>query len=406
MGEQEHHLVFSDLLRLSIRTFRVKPVRAVLTILGMAIGIGVVLFLVSLGYGLQYILIGRLVTTEDSLITMEASYPTETNLVLQQKDLQEIAGFKGVIEVSPIAEFSGELRAASSSGPALIAVRVVEPAYFRLTGSRPDLGGPFGNDKSGVVLSSQTLPLAGLSTSSDALMHNILLNVFYQNDQTGSTTESKTKKEIPIVGVTTDDTEPPLAIISPNDLMQAPPFYHSVLVKAQDIDTVEVVRDELINKGLIVSARVDLVNQARKITNVITIVLGVFGITALIVSAIGMFNTMIVGFLERIYEVGVLKSIGATDSDVRNLFLMESAIMGVLGGSFGVLLGYGGGQIMNTILSFAASRLGGKPFDLFITPLWFVGLIIVLSIGIGLFSGFWPARRASMLSPKEAFLRK
>ena len=78
----EHKLGFRELFKLSLRTFRVKPVRAILTVAGMSVGIGAVIFLVSLGYGLQYILIGKLVTTEDSLITMEISYPSESKLVI------------------------------------------------------------------------------------------------------------------------------------------------------------------------------------------------------------------------------------------------------------------------------------------------------------------------------------
>ena len=77
-------LKLSELLSLSLRTFKTKPQRAFLTILGMSVGIATVLLLVSLGYGLQYILIGKLITTEDSLITMEVSYPTEANLSIGQ----------------------------------------------------------------------------------------------------------------------------------------------------------------------------------------------------------------------------------------------------------------------------------------------------------------------------------
>ena len=62
--------------------------------------------------------------------------------------------------------------------------------------------------------------------------------------------------------------------------------------------------------------------------------------------------------------------------------------------------------IFNFILNIVAKRLGGKPFTLFITPIWFILLVISSSAVIGLISGFWPAKRASGLSPKEAFLRK
>lgn len=404
-------LSFKELFHLSLRTFRVKPVRAILTVFGMSVGIGTVIFLVSLGYGLQYILIGRLVTTEESLITMEVSYPSETGLSINRERVEALKLLPGVAAVSPVAEVSGEV---SFGGvPGLVFVRVVEPDYFKLTGTLTGIGRPLAPEEThGAVLSSQTFVLAGAtaSTSKGVLAHYvgqpIGVKLFYLDERGGDSSEASSTEPILIQGIITDDLAPPLVIVAPSAFAAPPPLYQRALVKALDIDTVESLRDTLIDEGFLVSARIDLVNQARKIMNTITLVLGVFGVTALIVSSIGMFNTMIVGFLERIYEVGILKSIGATDTDVRNLFLMESCIMGVLGGTGGILFGVVGGKVMNTVLSFAAERLGGEAFDLFITPLWFVLLVLGLSIFIGLISGFWPAHRAAGLSPKEAFVKR
>lgn len=404
-----HRLKFRELLRLSLRSFRQKPIRAVLTVLGMSVGIGAVLFLVSLGYGLQYILIGKLVTTEDSLITMEVYYPPESNLSVTPEELQALRDLPNVAEVSSVAEFANaEVLYASTS--AFTTVRIVEPSYFRLTGISPDIGKPLAEGERSVILTSKSLELIGLpfgTSSPEAVGKDVGVKVFYQDDLNPLyNEESLSRGRLSVRGVLSDEGSPPTAILLSSSLEKEPKIYRSALVKAKSIDIIEALRDELIGKGFIVSARVDLVNQAKKITNFITIILGVFGITALVVSAIGMFNTMIVGFMERIYEVGILKSIGATDADVRNLFLMESSIMGFLGGAGGIFLGLGGGKLLNFGLSIVASKLGGKPFELFITPVWFIALIVALSIIIGLLSGFWPARRASHLSPKEAFIRK
>jgi ABC-type antimicrobial peptide transport system permease subunit len=408
MPEQRHRLLLSEMFRLSLRNFRVKPVRAILTILGMSIGFGVVLFLVSLGYGLQYILIGNLVTTEDSLVTMQANYPSEANLIFYSKEVSDIAALPNVAEVLPIANFSeGEAsQTSTSSQTALVSMDIVEPAYFRLTGTAITYGTTFSTSSPGAVVTSQTLTLMNLSTTTAALGTLMNLSVVYEDDLHGTSTTAKGLQPIPIVGIIEDDTQAPLIILSPEQLSNQPPFYQSVLVKAKSIDSVEAVRTELTDKGLIVIARVDLVNQARQITNIITLVLGVFGITALVVSAIGMFNTMIVSFMERTYEVGVLKSLGATDTDVRNLFLLEAAVYGFMGGASGVTLGFLAGQGVNLGLNILAKHLGGKGFTLFITPLWFIALTIGLAILIGLISGFWPAYRASRLSAKEAFLQR
>jgi putative ABC transport system permease protein len=400
-----HHLLLSEMLRLSMRNFRVKPVRVFLTVLGTSIGF-VVLFLVSLGYGLQFILIGNLVTTQDSLVTMQASYPSEANLYLTNDKIQQIKQMQSVVEVSPINTSSAEVALTSSSSPALVNANIVEPDYFRLTGTNPSLGTIYSSSTPGLVLTSQTLQLMGLSTTSSQLGAALTVHISYEDDVHGTTTLVQSVQPLPITGIIEDDTQAPLVILPAEALTQAPTFYQSVLVKAHDVNTVEKVRNQLLEQGFVVSARIDLVNQARQITNIITLVLAVFGITALIVSAIGMFNTMIVSFMERTYEVGILKSLGATDTDVRNLFLVEAAAMGGMGGVSGVLLGYLSAQGINLGLNLVAMHFGGKPFTLFITPLWFIGLTVGLSVIIGVASGAWPAHRASKLSPKEAFLRR
>lgn len=406
MPEERHRLLMSEMLRLSLRNFRVKPVRTALTVLGMSIGFGVVLFLVSLGYGLQYILIGNLVSTQDSLVTMQAAYPSEVNLVFYGDDLQKLASIPNVAEVVGVGQFSGEAQPADSVSPALVSMDVIEPAYFRLNGTKVTFGKLFSTTTPGVVVTSQTLALMNLPTTTEALGTVLKVQVSYEDDLHGTTTYTNAREPLPVVGIISDDTQAPLIYLYPDELQLPPPFYQSALVKASSVEGVELVRNELINRGLVVNARIDLVRQAQQITNIITIVLGVFGITALVVSAIGMFNTMIVSFMERTYEVGVLKSLGATDTDVRNLFLLESAAMGGMGGLSGVLLGYGVGQGINFGIILLAHHFNSKAFALFITPLWFMGLTVGLSILIGLISGFWPAFRASKLSAKEAFLQR
>lgn len=402
---QHHSLQFRELLRLAVRTFRVKPTRAVLTVLGMSVGIGTVLFLVSLGYGLQYILIGKLITTEDSLITMEISYPTENNLVIRKETLDSLRTYLDVAEVSPVAQFPGELSIEGTSG-LLVDTLIVEPTYFRLTGLLPSLGTIPDASLNGAVLTSQTLVPVGLVVDETALNRKIDLKVFYQDDITGTYQEAVSSVPIPVKGIIVDESAQPEVVVFSTSLSADPPFYRKALVKSTNIDAVEPLRDRLISEGFLVSARIDLVNQARKITNIITIVLGVFGITALIVSAIGMFNTMIVGFMERTYEVGILKSIGATDADVRNLFLLEATIMGLLGGVGGILIGVFSGRGLNVLMNIWAKSEGGKEFQLFLTPWWFIVLILGLSLIIGLISGLWPAYRATRLSPKAAFTRR
>jgi len=399
-------LKLSELLSLSLRNFRTRPQRAFFTILGMAVGIGTVLLLVSLGYGLQYILIGKLITTSDSLISMEVSYPTESNLLIQQPLVDKLKTYENVAEVSPIAEFPGEISTEGGSG-LLSNTLIVEPNYFRLSGILPSIGNMPTDEEPGLVVYSQTLIPLGLVADQTSIDKALSIKIDYQNnDESNATNVANSTHPIDIEGIISDAATPPTTILFANSLSNPPPFYSKVLVKAKNIDVLSALRDRLLGEGFAVSARIDLVTQARQITNILTIILGIFGITALIVSAIGMFNTMLVGFMERTYEVGILKSLGATDHDVRNLFLIEASAMGLFGGFGGIVIGLGAGKVFNLILSVVSTRYGGESIQLFMTPWWFVFLILVLSTLIGFVSGWWPAHKATGLSPKEAFTKK
>lgn len=405
--EITHRLSLVDMLKLSIRVFKTKPTRTLLTILGMSVGIGAVVFLISLGNGLQFILIGKLVTTEDSLKTVEVAYPGESGLVVDSVALKKIKSIPDASEISPVAEFPAEMHVGGDTG--LIVAKIVDDAYYRLSGILPDVGFAgygYREDDPAVVISNQAAKLADLPTDALALDREMTFKILFQKEGEAFLEEATNTVPMKLRGIITDESQPPFAILPTRFLSKTPPFYKSVLVRAKDLDSVVTLRDALIDKGFITSARVDLVNQAKKVMNIITIILGVFGITALVVSAIGMFNTMIVGFMERIYEVGIMKSLGAADRDIKNLFFMESFVMGVSGGIGGVVLGIAGGQLGNFLLGLFAKNFGGKPIELFITPWWFVFTCIGLSAIIGLIAGFWPARRASYLSPKEAFKEK
>ncbi|MBI5078376.1 MAG: FtsX-like permease family protein [Candidatus Yonathbacteria bacterium] len=400
----DHSLSMLDLLKLSFRVFRTKPTRTILTVLGMSVGIGTVVFLVSLGYGLQYILIGSLLTGEDSLMTLEASYPTESGKAINSAKMTEIRLNEGVDKISPVAEFSGEM-SIEGGAPGIVPItRVVKSSYFKLAGVSPDLGEVFSEDTPGVVLSTQALKLLGLKPDQSIIGKEVTGKVSYPKPD--ETSEEVLVSKLQIRGIISDETEPPLAYIPYSSVSKEPTAFKSMLIKAKNVDAVLPLRDKLEKEGFLISAKVDLVNQAKKITNAITTVLLVFGTAALIVSAIGMFNTMIVGFLERIYEVGVMKSLGATDGDVQNLFLMESFMIGFLGGVMGIGIGMGGGALINFIMSTLSTNLGSKALTLFITPAWFAITTLILSSCIGLISGYWPSRNASKLSPREAFVRK
>ena len=104
--------------------------------------------------------------------------------------------------------------------------------------------------------------------------------------------------------------------------------------------------------------------------------LSLFGIIALIVSAIGMFNTMTIALLERTQEIGIMKTLGASSLDIWKMFLTESMMIGFFGGAFGVIIGFLASRILNIGLNFLAKSFGGLEIELFYIPVWFIIFIL------------------------------
>jgi putative ABC transport system permease protein len=392
-----------DLLVLSLRSFRLHPTRVFLTILGMSIGIGTVFFLVSLGYGLQYILIGKMVTTEESLFSLEAFYPGEANLTFTKETLNTIRNFPEVAEISEVPDLSGEIEAQNTS--AYVLVKIIKPSYFRLSGTRMDYGETLKENEREIVITNLALRLLNLPENMNSLNKEVSVKVSIP-DKEGKTETVTFDKSFKISGIIIDEFSPPTIYISQEWFKDKNLPYNRIFVKAKNLDAVNILKEKLINMGLLISAKLDLVRQAKQIMTIITLVLGIFGVTALLVAGIGMFNVMLTSFLEKIFEVGIMKSLGATGKDVRNLFLMESFLMSIIGGIGGILLGFLGGQVINLGLNILAKRLGGESINLFIFPWHFVILTLIISVVVGILSGYWPARRASKLSPREAFVTR
>ena len=171
-------------------------------------------------------------------------------------------------------------------------------------------------------------------------------------------------------------------------------------------DFLTLVQDKIIELGFTVTALSKTVDQANKIFSGVQGVLAAFGGIALIVSAIGMFNTMTVTLLERTNEIGVMRTIGASPTDIRVLFLSESMVVGTLGGLVGIGIGVSVGIVLNLLVNILATQFGGVSITLFRYPLWFLLFISGFSGVVGFMTGVFPARKASKLNPLDAIRYK
>ena len=135
----------------------------------------------------------------------------------------------------------------------------------------------------------------------------------------------------------------------------------------------------------------DIAESATEATQILTVLLGGIASISLLVGGIGIMNIMLVSVTERIREIGIRMSVGAKERDILLQFLTEAIVLSLLGGFLGVVLGVGSSRLishfadMKTMVSMGA-----------------IILAVVFSASVGIFFGFYPARKASKLDPIEA----
>jgi putative ABC transport system permease protein len=396
----------ADLLSLSTRMFKTRPMRTFLTVFGVGVGIGTVLFLVSLGYGLQYMILNR-IATADSLLTLDVNPGPSPVLALTDRSKEALATIPHVVEVSRQKNIPAQLSIGRLTGNAQVSA--VDENYFRLRGITASHGTLYENgNEFGALISSAGARLFNLPPEEilGKEMDVTLLFTDAAGDGGKAVRSVRRAQQYVITGVVDDASVSYIYVpLSGMDDL-AIDIYDQMKVKVESSGQIPNVRDAILARGYVVSALSDTIDQANKVFSVVQIVLALFGLVALGVSAIGMFNTMTITLLERTNEIGIMRAIGIAKSDIRRLFLTESILMGFLGGVFGLTIGVVGGFITNIGVNLLSHRFGGPSMQLFYVPSWFVGVILSFSVVVGFLTGVYPAFRASRLNPLDALRYK
>ncbi len=137
------------------------------------------------------------------------------------------------------------------------------------------------------------------------------------------------------------------------------------------------------------------------------------GVIAVLISAIGIFNTMTMAVTERTQEIGIMKAIGASPNVIRKMFLLESAYIGILGSVLGVIISYGVSFLVNKIIPpilSSVSEGGASAADFSITfsyiPVSLVLIATLISAGVAILSGLNPAIKATRTNVLTALRRE
>ncbi|MBN1762246.1 MAG: ABC transporter permease [Methanomicrobia archaeon] len=390
-----------DKFLLAYRSIRERRTRSILTVLGIAVGIAAIVSLVSVGYGMEEAITGELSGFAD-LISVMPGKISGTTYVEQGsftdrdiKDLQRIGGIKAITAMTYDA--------------AEVEYRNERTPIFIFGGDTKELGSfyvdPVGL-KEGRWLRENDYKACVIG---DRVANEFFDETVHVNDKLVINGE-----KFIVIGVFEKastlyaaDVDPHifLSLRAAKDIMQTDEVKY-IMVRVYNIDEAEAIADEIEetindNHGLDDFATAMTMGSAlEQIGSVFSILRGVLvGIAAiaLVVASIGIMNTMLMSVMERTHEIGVMKAIGAKSSDVLSLFLLESGMVSLVGGVVGCIIGV----FLARIISLIAGSALGIEFVASVKAAVLLGGIAV-AMGVGVLSGFYPARKASKMSPVEA----
>ncbi len=178
--------------------------------------------------------------------------------------------------------------------------------------------------------------------------------------------------------------------------------FEMIYVRAESMGKTGPVRKTIEDMGLSVVSIADQLQDIRRGFLIVDSILGAVGTIALFVAALGIVNTMVMSILERTREIGVMKAIGGSEHQIRMIFFVEAATIGVIGAVFGLLLGWGVTQVANLVVNTRLMPAGEAPVNLFYFPVWLIVGAVAFAILVSLAAGLYPAHRAARVDPVRA----
>ena len=178
--------------------------------------------------------------------------------------------------------------------------------------------------------------------------------------------------------------------------------YSALNVRLKSTQALEPVKKEVKAMGFGTFALADQFREIRRGFLMMDMVLAAVGMIAIVVASLGIINTMVMSILERYSEIGVMKALGARDRDVRRIFLVESGVIGVLGGVAGLALAAVVSGLVNRIINYFLAKQGVPYIDYFDFSWWLGLAALAFSAAVSLAAGVYPAMRAVRVDPVRA----
>jgi putative ABC transport system permease protein len=392
----------ADVLKLALQNLWRTKFRSFLTILGVIIGISAIVAFVSLGVGLQKItsnqVAGLNALTTLTITQTPATSSMEEGPKLNEEAIDKIKKLNNVDSVTPSVNMPANVESTGTSAGAIIYGIDVQNTNLEISGLT--FGSLIKDKSSNEAIISSSLAAAFNSNKENVIGKEISIKIL--KDSAEGYNYNPKELKLKIVGI--DNNETSNMVYAPigkiKDLTQFEK-YSTLKVKVASSNDVDLVKDQIKKMGYQVTTIKDLVDQIDKIFLLAEIILGLVGGIGLLVSSLGIINTMTISLLERTHEIGIMKAIGASNYDIRKLFIFESALIGLIGGVAGVGIAVAFGSAFNFILNLLIQSTG-QELDVFVTPVKFALVMIGIAALISTFAGIYPTSRAQKLAPIDA----
>ena len=405
-------------VRMSLRAIRGHRLRAVLTTLGIVIGVAAVITFVTLGASLQTEVVGEITGEQSPAMQVSTGPPADGpgpsfggsgQAVFTQRDIQRLRGVEGVDAVIPSGDVAISGIRFGNQTLAYNRFTATTPAYFRYqTTAQFSGGGPFSLGERELVLNEPAASLFGENVSAGDTV-----TIVRPNGDTVNAT---------VAGILVPADGPFGGFAAPEVYGPVDPFYETQLespttgerqrvyptltVVASEFAVIEPTQDRVLGylrtqsdarqltpeayEFTVLTAQ-DVVDQVLSILDTFTAFITGIAVISLVVGAIGIANIMLVSVTERTREIGIMKAVGAQNRDVLQLFLAEAVILGVVGSVVGTVVG--------VVSGYAATRYVDLPMTF---PLEWSAAAVVVGVLVGVAAGLYPAWDAASTDPIDA----
>jgi putative ABC transport system permease protein len=402
-------MAFSSAFVLALRALGRNKMRSSLTMLGLIIGVGAVISVIGIGEGAATKAQEQLAALGSNMLFVGSGSVNRYGLQVgsfQTKTLV-LADARAIVRECPSVSAAAP---GTGSGQQVVygnenwatQITGTEPQYFEVRNWPFASGTSFTDDD---VTQAATVAVLG---------DTVRKYLFGSRDPIGETIRIGTLP-FKVVGVLTPRGTSPGSGQDQDDVIIAPltavqkkllgqEWLRWIMVSAVTRQASYIAQEQIENllrdrhkirsgnpDDFVVRNMADMADAAAEQGTVMTVLLTIVASIALLVGGIGIMNIMLVSVTERTREIGIRMAVGATEEDVRLQFLIEALVLGLIGGTAGIIFG--------VTSSLAVSQGLGWPIRI---PAYAIAVSTVFAMAIALFFGFYPARRASQLNPIEA----